>query len=286
MKLPRIRTGPVIAATACAALLVLGLAAVRKDWLQSSWHAATRAGSSLLARADRAPWPVLDRYCVGCHNEIDLAGDTSFERLDRADVGHERRRLGSRRSQAPDAGSCRRAASRAPIAQCSSGMASWLEQRARRGVGAAAESRHEAARTPEPNRVRERDPRSPGLRPRSHSRRRCRKTSPSAGSTTSRRRSACRRPCSKATRKPRCRSAGVRSAIARWATARRATRRKVDPRSSGTSRGCRSARAAGSQSSTASLSTPNTRSRCRPCLPSRRLGQSDRSPRRGATAQP
>jgi hypothetical protein len=30
---------------------------------------------------------VLDRYCLGCHNEIDLAGGVSFEKLDRDDVG-------------------------------------------------------------------------------------------------------------------------------------------------------------------------------------------------------
>ncbi len=34
-----------------------------------------------------APWPVLDQYCAGCHNEDDLAGGVSFEKLDRADVG-------------------------------------------------------------------------------------------------------------------------------------------------------------------------------------------------------
>ena len=30
-------------------------------------------------------WQVLDRYCVDCHNEIDRAGDVSFEKLDRND---------------------------------------------------------------------------------------------------------------------------------------------------------------------------------------------------------
>ena len=28
----------------------------------------------------------MDRYCVGCHNEIDLAGGLAFEDLDRAGV--------------------------------------------------------------------------------------------------------------------------------------------------------------------------------------------------------
>jgi hypothetical protein len=31
-------------------------------------------------------WQVLDRYCLGCHNEIDVAGGTSFDELDRNDV--------------------------------------------------------------------------------------------------------------------------------------------------------------------------------------------------------
>ena len=34
-----------------------------------------------------APWPVLDEYCVGCHNDVDLAGGVSFKKLERGDVG-------------------------------------------------------------------------------------------------------------------------------------------------------------------------------------------------------
>ncbi|HUL82722.1 MAG TPA: DUF1592 domain-containing protein, partial [Gammaproteobacteria bacterium] len=37
--------------------------------------------------ATSAPWPVLDQYCVGCHNDDDLAGGVSFKKLDRSDVG-------------------------------------------------------------------------------------------------------------------------------------------------------------------------------------------------------
>ena len=32
-------------------------------------------------------WQVLDQYCVGCHNDDDLAGGVSFRRLDRRDFG-------------------------------------------------------------------------------------------------------------------------------------------------------------------------------------------------------
>src|SRR5690606_19806381 len=31
-------------------------------------------------------WQVLDRYCITCHNRIDLAGGVSFEKLDRNDL--------------------------------------------------------------------------------------------------------------------------------------------------------------------------------------------------------
>jgi hypothetical protein len=34
-----------------------------------------------------APWPVLDKYCVGCHNDDDLAGGVSFKKIGRSDVG-------------------------------------------------------------------------------------------------------------------------------------------------------------------------------------------------------
>jgi hypothetical protein len=37
--------------------------------------------------ASPAPWPVLDEYCVGCHNDDDVAGGVSFKKIDRNDVG-------------------------------------------------------------------------------------------------------------------------------------------------------------------------------------------------------
>jgi hypothetical protein len=40
-----------------------------------------------LTSAGSAPWPVLDEYCVGCHNDDDLAGGVSFKKIDRNDVG-------------------------------------------------------------------------------------------------------------------------------------------------------------------------------------------------------
>jgi Protein of unknown function (DUF1592)/Protein of unknown function (DUF1588)/Protein of unknown function (DUF1585)/Protein of unknown function (DUF1587)/Protein of unknown function (DUF1595) len=33
------------------------------------------------------PWGVIDRYCVGCHNDDDLAGGVSFKKLERQDLG-------------------------------------------------------------------------------------------------------------------------------------------------------------------------------------------------------
>ncbi|HEY3517061.1 MAG TPA: DUF1587 domain-containing protein, partial [Gammaproteobacteria bacterium] len=42
----------------------------------------TRGGLGTFAAREQ----ILDRYCVACHNEIDLTGGLSFERLDREDV--------------------------------------------------------------------------------------------------------------------------------------------------------------------------------------------------------
>jgi hypothetical protein len=57
--------------------------------------AAGVVGVGVVLHAPRAthepPWPLIDHYCLGCHNDIDLSGDVSFERLDRADVGHDAR---------------------------------------------------------------------------------------------------------------------------------------------------------------------------------------------------
>jgi len=50
---------------------------------------ATAAGVQM--RSQRAPsvaehWALLERYCVSCHNETELAGDLAFDRLSRADL--------------------------------------------------------------------------------------------------------------------------------------------------------------------------------------------------------
>jgi hypothetical protein len=68
----------VIAALALAAVAV-SVAAVDARWPAAMpWrHAADASG--------RPDWQTLDRYCLGCHNEIDLAGGVSFEKLDRGD---------------------------------------------------------------------------------------------------------------------------------------------------------------------------------------------------------
>src|SRR5215471_16508662 len=41
---------------------------------------------SVHRNATSATWPVLDEYCVGCHNDDDLAGGVSFKKIDRNDV--------------------------------------------------------------------------------------------------------------------------------------------------------------------------------------------------------
>jgi hypothetical protein len=39
--------------------------------------------------AVEAQWPMLDRYCVDCHNDAEFAGDTSFERLAVSEIGEQ-----------------------------------------------------------------------------------------------------------------------------------------------------------------------------------------------------
>jgi len=125
VKLPPLRTRRVIAVAAVVcACLALALAA-GKDRLQASWRAAR---SSLLAANDQPPWPILDHYCAGCHNEVDLAGGTSFEKLDRTDIGRNAavweaavRKL--RTGLMPPKGEQR------PDRAALDGVASWFEQR-------------------------------------------------------------------------------------------------------------------------------------------------------------
>src|SRR5262245_26002697 len=53
--------------------------------------AAAGAAALVWTLRSRAPaerqLAVLDRYCVGCHNDDDLAGGISFKKLDRTDLG-------------------------------------------------------------------------------------------------------------------------------------------------------------------------------------------------------
>jgi mono/diheme cytochrome c family protein len=54
--------------------------------------AALAAGTAYYAARHRAAsaadqWALVDRYCVGCHNDAELAGDLAFDRLSRTDLG-------------------------------------------------------------------------------------------------------------------------------------------------------------------------------------------------------
>ena len=79
-----------VAAVSLAAIAMLvalaGLVGIAGDrWLFVRGAAAP--DGSLLADAPGEPqWQVLDRYCSGCHNDIDLAGGVSFKALDGRDV--------------------------------------------------------------------------------------------------------------------------------------------------------------------------------------------------------
>jgi len=64
-----------------------------RSWRIAAISAVIVGGGALLhygldrsSGAD-AQWPVLDQYCVGCHNDDDLAGGVSFRRLDHRDFG-------------------------------------------------------------------------------------------------------------------------------------------------------------------------------------------------------
>ena len=64
----------------------------RRAWLVAVSVTAVIGGGAALHQAmrrtaDAAPRPVLDRYCVGCHNDDDLAGGVSFTKIDKSDVG-------------------------------------------------------------------------------------------------------------------------------------------------------------------------------------------------------
>jgi len=62
----------------------------RRVWLVAATVVAVVVGAVAYRSwqvATRPQWQVIDRYCVGCHNDDDLAGGVSFKRLDRNDVG-------------------------------------------------------------------------------------------------------------------------------------------------------------------------------------------------------
>jgi hypothetical protein len=48
--------------------------------------AGTVVAVALWPRAPESPWHVVDRYCIACHNETELAGGVSFDKLDRSPV--------------------------------------------------------------------------------------------------------------------------------------------------------------------------------------------------------
>ena len=67
--------------------------------------AAVAIGGVVALRGHSSPpqWQVVDRYCIGCHNETDVAGGLALEAVDRADVA------ATPRSGKPSCASCARA---------------------------------------------------------------------------------------------------------------------------------------------------------------------------------
>ena len=60
----------VVAAVAVTAVVIVGVVALQRHYAQPRWE-------------------VVDRYCVGCHNEDDLAGGLAFDDLERAGVARD-----------------------------------------------------------------------------------------------------------------------------------------------------------------------------------------------------
>ena len=101
-------------------------------------------------------WAMLDRYCVGCHNDVERAGDLAFDRLDPSRPARGRGGLGNRDPQAArrtDAAARRAAARRRRASTRFVGLARGV---ARRRGAQRAESRRAGAAPLEPRRVRER----------------------------------------------------------------------------------------------------------------------------------
>jgi hypothetical protein len=62
--------------------VVLGLAAVAALAAGTAYYAARQRASNAAEQ-----WALVDRYCVGCHNDAELAGELSFARVSRTDLG-------------------------------------------------------------------------------------------------------------------------------------------------------------------------------------------------------
>ena len=71
-----------------------------RSWLTAAMVVAVIVGGAVLVRhrpfgltgaAAHDRWPVLDQYCVGCHNDDDRAGGVSFRSIDRRDLGKNAR---------------------------------------------------------------------------------------------------------------------------------------------------------------------------------------------------
>jgi len=89
--------------------------------------AAPPAGRFFAATPTDPPWRILDRYCVGCHNEVDLAGGISFKNIDHADLQRNARAWEAavrklRTGLMPPMGEPR------PERVVLDGMATWLER--------------------------------------------------------------------------------------------------------------------------------------------------------------
>jgi mono/diheme cytochrome c family protein len=67
------------------AIVTVGVVAIGGAQLPMRWLTHARPGGLSADVPGEPPWRVVDRYCVACHNEIDLAGGFSFEKLDRRD---------------------------------------------------------------------------------------------------------------------------------------------------------------------------------------------------------
>ena len=140
-----------------------------RSWLVAAIGAVIVGGGALLYHgldksAHPGPqWQVLDQYCVGCHNDDDLAGGVSFRALDRRDLGKNAkiweaavRKL--RTGLMPPKGE------RRPARTVLDATAGWLESELDAVWTQIAESRDQSTRAPEPHRVRERDPRPARVR--------------------------------------------------------------------------------------------------------------------------